>query len=88
MWKMQLLDDSHLLIKYSTEDVVTLRSHEPNAQSSFFVVYNFRTTAVLAVYENTSEELLDLFQNYCDFFRNTNINLDVEEFRYTQFTSR
>ena len=26
MWKMQLLDEEHILIKYASEDVVTLRS--------------------------------------------------------------
>ena len=32
MWKMQLLDREHLLIKYASEEVVTLRSGEPNSQ--------------------------------------------------------
>ena len=32
MWKMQLLDEHHVLIKYASEEVVTLRSSEPNAQ--------------------------------------------------------
>ncbi|KAG8232325.1 hypothetical protein J437_LFUL009424 [Ladona fulva] len=70
MWKMQLLDEDHLLIKYASEDVVTLKASEPNSQSSFFVLYNMVTTEVLAVYENTSEELLRLFENFCDLFRN------------------
>lgn len=66
---MQLLDEDHLFIKYASEDVVTLRSYEPNSQQSFFVVYNMKTTKVLAVYENTSEKLLDIFENFCDYFR-------------------
>ena len=70
MWKMQLLDSCHLLIKYASEEVVTLRSSEPNSQTSYFVVYNIDTTEVLAVYENTSQQLLDLFENFCDLFRN------------------
>jgi len=70
MWKMQLLDSCHLLIKYASEEVVTLRSSEPNSQASYFVVYNIETTEVLAVYENTSQQLLDLFENFCDMFRN------------------
>ena len=70
MWKMQLLDENHLLIKYASEDVVTLRIQDPNSQPSFFVVYNMVTTEVLAVYENTSDELLDLFENFSDLFRN------------------
>ena len=32
IWKMQLLDEQHILIKYASEEVVTLRSSEPNAQ--------------------------------------------------------
>ncbi|GIY84243.1 DET1 homolog [Caerostris darwini] len=70
MWKMQLLDKSHLFIKYATEDVVTLRVSDPNAQPSFFVVYNMVSTEVLAVYENTSDKLLQIFENFCDYFRN------------------
>ena len=104
MWKMQLLDEDHLLIKYASEDVVTLRlavnhvqceflseyvvraclillfssfrSVEPNSQQSFFVVYNMKTTEVLAVHENTSEKLLNIFENFCDSFRNSNLNED------------
>ena len=53
MWKMQLLDSDHLLIKYASEEVVTLRSSEPNSQPSYFVVYNITTTEVLDVYEDT-----------------------------------
>lgn len=70
MWKMQLLDENHLLIKYASEEVVTLKLPDPNSQPSFFVVYNMVTTEVLAVYENTSEQLLELFENFCDLFRN------------------
>ena len=70
LWKMQLLDEDHLLIKYASEDVVTLRVTDPNLQPSFFVVYNMATTEVLAVYENCSEQLLEYFEEYSDLFRN------------------
>uniref|UniRef100_UPI00358E19AB DET1 homolog isoform X2 n=1 Tax=Myxine glutinosa TaxID=7769 RepID=UPI00358E19AB len=69
MWKMQLLDEVHLLIKYASEDVVTLKVTDPS-QPSFFVVYNMVTTEVLDVFENTSEELLELLESFCDLFRN------------------
>ena len=46
LWKMQLIDDSHLLIKYAHEDVVTLRVQDPNTQPAFFVLYNFITAQV------------------------------------------
>lgn len=73
MWKMQLLDEDHLLIKYAGEDVVTLRVAEPNSQSSFFVIYNMSESKILEVYENTSESLLQLFENFCDSFRNARL---------------
>jgi len=81
MWKMQLLDSNHLLLKYASEDVVTGRISEPNSQPSYFVVYNIETTEVLAVYENTSNDLLDLFENFCDLFRNACLSQE------SQFTS-
>ena len=77
---MQLLDEHHLLIKYAGEEVVTLKSVEPNAQPSFFVVYNIFKAEILAIYENTSEELLHLFENFCDHFRNAKL------FSESQFT--
>lgn len=70
MWKMQLLDETTILIKYASEDVVTLRVADPNSQPSFFVLYNMESTEVLAVFENTSEKLLELFEQFCDSFRN------------------
>ncbi|XP_076465440.1 DET1 homolog [Babylonia areolata] len=78
MWKMQLLDQQHLLIKYASEDVVTLQIQDPNSQPSFFMVYNMETTQVLGVYENTSEELAGLFENFCDMFRNASLYYEVD----------
>ena len=70
MWKMQLLDEDHLLIKYASEDVVTLKVTDPNSQLSIFVIYNMASTDVVAVYENNSEALLELFEQFNDSFRN------------------
>lgn len=78
MWKMQLLDENHLLIKYASEDVVTLKITDPNSQPSFFVVYNMVSTEVVAVYENTSKELLELFENFCDMFRNATLHTEAQ----------
>nr|XP_002124474.1 DET1 homolog [Ciona intestinalis] len=69
IWRMQLLDEDHLLIKYASVDVVGIRIQEPNAQPSCFVVYNFRTAQVLAVYENTSHYLLKIFEDHPGIFR-------------------
>ncbi|XP_031342242.1 DET1 homolog isoform X2 [Photinus pyralis] len=78
LWKMQLLDENHLLIKYASEDVVTLKSTDANSQYSFFVVYNINESKVLAIYENTSKELLDLFENFCDLFRNASVYMETQ----------
>ena len=73
MWKIQLLDEDNLLIKYASEEVVTLKAHEPNSQASFFVIFNIWEKKILSVYNNTSEELLYLFENFCDSFRNARL---------------
>ncbi|UYV78531.1 DET1 [Cordylochernes scorpioides] len=78
MWKMQLLDENHLLIKYANEEVITLRHVDPNSQPSFYVVYNLVSTQVMAVYENTSEQLLELFENFCDLFRNSALHSEAQ----------
>lgn len=78
MWKMQLLDEDHILIKYANEEVVTLHGSDPNSQPAFFVIYNMITTQVLDVFENTSEELLELYENFCDLFRNATLHLETQ----------
>lgn len=70
MWKMQLLDEDHLLIKYAIEDVVTLKAHEPNSQSAVFVFYNIWECKILGIFDNKSEDLLWLYENFSDSFRN------------------
>ncbi|XP_059478853.1 DET1 homolog [Neocloeon triangulifer] len=74
LWKMQLLDEDHLLLKYAVENVVTLKTPEPNSATSFFVVYNIPEATVLAVFENSAEEMLTLLENFCDYFRNTKLH--------------
>lgn len=81
MWKMQLLDDDHLLIKYASEEVVTVKVNDPNTHASYFVIFNIWEKKILNVYNNTSEDLLYLFENFCDSFRNARLHSD------TQFTS-
>lgn len=46
MWKMQLLDEDHILIRYASEEVATIKIQEPNTQASFFMVYNMATAMV------------------------------------------
>eukprot|EP00064_Thunnus_orientalis_P007300 superscaffoldBa00000800_g7320 len=47
---------------------------------SFFVVYNMVSTEVLAVFENTSDQLLELFENFCDLFRNATLHSQAVQF--------
>ncbi|XP_034255065.1 DET1 homolog [Thrips palmi] len=78
MWKMQLIDEDHLLIKYACEDVVTLQAAEPNSQASFFAFYSISKAEIIAVFENASKQLLTLFENHCDSFRNTRLNSECQ----------
>lgn len=73
---MQLLDEDHLLIKYASEEVVSLKVLEPNSHPSFFVFYSIPDSRVLEVFDNTSRDLLHLFENFCDMFRNTQVQSD------------
>lgn len=54
LWKMQLLDESHLLLKYASEDVVTLRAPDPNTQPAFFVVYNMESAQVVIFFQEAT----------------------------------
>ncbi|KAL1397554.1 hypothetical protein pipiens_009670 [Culex pipiens pipiens] len=79
MWKMQLLDDDHIFIRYASEDVVTLKTMEPNNHSSsLFVVYNIWKNKIVAIYGNQSAELLYLYENFCDSFRNANLAMQSQ----------
>lgn len=78
MWKIQLLDEDHVMIKYASEDVVTLKVPEPNSHSSYFVLFNIWEKKILSVYNNLSEDLLYLFENFCDNFRNARLAFDTQ----------
>jgi hypothetical protein len=70
LWKMQLLDESHLLLKFGCADVVQQRPQSDlNSQTSFFVVYNMYSTEVIGVYENTNKEFAQTFEQFCEHFR-------------------
>lgn len=78
MWKMQLLDTNHILVRYASEEVATLQANEPNAQPALLVVYNMVTAKVLAAYDNASTQLLTHFENFSDFFRNARMSTDCQ----------
>ncbi|OQR80110.1 DET1-like [Tropilaelaps mercedesae] len=69
MVKMQLLDEDHLLIKFTKEKALHNRSQDASGPS-MFAVYRISTAEVLNVYKNTSEELLALVDHFCEYFRN------------------
>lgn len=69
IWKMQLLSPHHLLLKYASEDIVTMKQSDPTSQPAFFAIYDIDTTEILAVYENTSEEFLRIYEAHTDSFR-------------------
>jgi len=76
IWKMQLIDEKHLMLKYTNEAIVTLQMAASISHPSLFVFYNFETTEIISVYENTSNELLKFYEDYADHFRNTSSRPD------------
>ncbi|KAL1923723.1 uncharacterized protein VTP21DRAFT_8703 [Calcarisporiella thermophila] len=66
--RSQFLDDEHLLIRFVNPEA---RQNESGSGTVLFVIYNFHTTQVVAVYDDTSEELLTLFEENMDTFRDT-----------------
>ena len=69
LWKMQLLSMNHLLLKYAGEEVVTLKMLDPISQPALMAIYNIETTEFQAVFENTSDDLLNVYENFADSFR-------------------
>lgn len=69
VWKMQLLSRKHLLMKFASEDVVTLKATDPMSQPALIAVYNIESTEFEAVFQNTSEDLLRVYENNADHFR-------------------
>lgn len=71
IWKMQMIDENTLLLRYTTEQAVTatLRQSEAASHHTFYAIYDIVTTEILAVYENNSLDFLQLYENYADLFR-------------------
>lgn len=66
IWKVQFLDRHHLLIKFGSVDGGVGRNadHLP----AFFAVYNMETTDIVAFYQNSAEDLYQLFEQFSDHF--------------------
>lgn len=57
------------MCSYASEDVCSLRAQDPNSQPSFFVVYDIASAQVVEVYDGASDDLLTLYENFCDLLR-------------------
>ncbi len=69
LWKLQLMSEKMLLLKYADEDIVSMKQQDPASQPAIFAFYDIQSTEILGVYDNSSEKLLRLFENYSDEFR-------------------
>ena len=74
LWRMQLIDGNHLLLKFAAEDVVSLKAPEPLSFPAFFVIYRICDGNVLSVFENTSPQLLAIYEEQMDHFRHVALN--------------
>ena len=60
-----------------------MRAQEPSILPSFFLFYDFESGDVLSVYENTSSELLEIFQSNPGLFYQAEVfhgNLQVANY--------
>jgi len=64
--QVQFLDRHHLFIKFGSVDGGVSRSTDQNL--AFFAVYNMETTDIVSLYQNSSEELYSLFEQFYDHF--------------------
>ncbi|KAK9754346.1 De-etiolated protein 1 Det1 [Popillia japonica] len=62
------------------ENFKSLRLWKMQLLDENHILINMTESKILAIYENTSRELLNLFENFCDSFRNASIYTE------TQFT--
>lgn len=69
IWKIQLVSESLLLLKYTDEDTVTLKRSDPLSQLAFFAFYNIETARMETIIPNTSTDFLNFVENYSDIFR-------------------
>ncbi|KAI8894494.1 De-etiolated protein 1 Det1-domain-containing protein [Globomyces pollinis-pini] len=69
MWRMQFLDSDKILIKFGSINNIAGRASDSTvAYTAFFVFYCISSTKVLGVYENSSAELYEMYENW-DCFR-------------------
>ncbi|KAG9303109.1 hypothetical protein G9A89_005067 [Geosiphon pyriformis] len=74
MWRMQFIDESRLLIKFTSLDCVIGRHSENAIHPAFFVMYNHQNADIESVYDNASEEFLEEFERSSEIYRQTAFN--------------
>ncbi|KAJ3311437.1 acid phosphatase det1 [Boothiomyces sp. JEL0838] len=63
MWRMQFISESLIMIKLGSINNICGRSNENVAYTAFFVFYCLESKQVVGVYENSSPELLKMFES-------------------------
>lgn len=89
MTKMQLFDESHLIINFQSEEGFFKYRQTADEKDlylpSFFVIYNMITTEILNIYENNSSELFGIFKRFRDHFRNASLHSPTQFSFYNYF---
>ena len=67
--KVQFLDEFHLLLKYTNEEVVIQKQNDSSSPFSLYVVYNITTTDILSAHDNISKDFLEIYETHFDSFR-------------------
>jgi len=70
MWKIQLINEDILLVKYVTLECIFSRTTPDHASNSpaFFVFYDFNSEEIVSVYENVSQKMVDLYETCPQIF--------------------
>ena len=80
MSKIQLLSNHQVLIRYAKEETISNRQNESISPPALIVIYNLKSTEIEAVYETTSQELLEIYERHADSFRvpvSHSLNYDI-----------
>ncbi|TPX44184.1 hypothetical protein SeLEV6574_g04662 [Synchytrium endobioticum] len=65
MWRVQFIDQHHLMIKMGNLEQVVGKNVEPTTTtSSFFVIYSLVTTQVIGIFDNASGSLLNALESW------------------------
>jgi de-etiolated-1 len=74
LWRLQLIDRDHLLLKYAGEDVVAHKVNDQLSRPAFFVLYRFPDAQILNIFESSSPSFLTIAENFLDHLRAVAIN--------------